>query len=140
MELIILVGPQGAGKSTYYEKNYRSYYYINQDTQGKTGHKKFFKKALEARDNIIVDRINHLRIQRARYIEPAERLGYTVKIVVFKVPKSECLERMGKRRNHPTIAWDAVDIQMKALNMFFRDYEPPTACEGELEFLNWEKK
>jgi predicted kinase len=103
MKLILLVGPEGSGKSTYAVKYKPAWsIYINQDTQGKD-HLKYFNVAIEEKADIIVDRMNFDKKQRERYIKPAKEAGYEIEIVVFHVPRQICFDRMMARENHPTI-------------------------------------
>jgi len=128
-ELILLVGPAGAGKTTIALSEYPTFTRISQDEQGKEGHLKAFKEALERGENIVVDRMGFSKEQRARYIAPAKELGYTTKIVVLHVPSKVCMERMLKRENHPTITTEK--SAGSALNTFFTKYEKPTQDESD---------
>jgi len=135
-ELIILVGPPGSGKSTYAKEKYPSYFYINQDSQGKEEHLKLFKEALKENKNIIVDRMNFNKDQRNRYLQPAKDLGYKSKIIVFHVPKQTCIDRCIDRQDHPTIKLE--EDAYKAVNFFFKSYERVEDNEAdEIERLGW---
>lgn len=105
MKLIVLVGPAGAGKTTYtkniLEKDH-SFNRVSQDDLGKK-HLDHFKLLIENKQNIIVDRMGFNKQQRDRYIKPAKEAGYQVEIVVFHVPRYTCFERIMARENHPTI-------------------------------------
>lgn len=128
--LILLVGPPGSGKSTK-AKIYATIgcRYINQDSQGKDGHWKIFEQALKDGENIIVDRMNFDKQQRAKYLVPAKRLGYTTQIVVIHESLKTCYERIQKRENHETIK-DAATGR-KVLHFFFTKYERPTLDEAD---------
>lgn len=146
--LIILIGPQGSGKSFYCKNTLKavdpeqakssSIVRISQDDQGKLGHLDNFKTALEAGYSIVVDRINHLREQRRRYTDPARKAGYKIKYVWFDVDKITCLERLLKREDHPTIKQS--DSHERILGMYFREFEKPEHYEyDEIETITKHK-
>lgn len=121
-KLIILVGPPGSGKSTTAKSfMYAEYTYINQDSQGKDGHLKFFMDALLADKNIVVDRLNFNKQQRERYLIPAKGAGYETEIVVLHESYGDCLNRCLNRKDHETIK-DSQSAH-SALNTFFSKYE-----------------
>lgn len=128
-KIMILVGPPGSGKSTdalSWEDS--DFVRISQDDQGPS-HLAEFNLAIAERRNIVVDRMNFNKAQRARYLEPAKKAGYATAITVFHQPREVCLARMEARKNHPTIK----DMQTakKALNFFFCQYERPDDSEAE---------
>lgn len=128
--LFVLVGPQGSGKTTY-AKTFTDYVRISQDEQGQKGHLILFEDALEKGKSIIVDRINHIREQRQRYISRAKEFGYQTFIVEFFEDYSTCLKRMNEREDHPTIDNNDLETQRNALNMYFRQYESIEKWEAD---------
>jgi len=124
-KITILVGPPSSGKTTWCN-NYKPLVdgeaiRINQDEQGKDGHKEIFFKALKEGKNIFLDRMNFNISQRRRYLDPAKTKGYDTEIVVFHVSMSECLHRCNGRENHPTIKDE--ETARKAVTFFFKNYE-----------------
>lgn len=101
--LVLVVGPQGAGKSTLYNKEFGSFVRISQDDQGKEGHKKIFDEAIKDGLSIYIDRINHTREARERYLKPATEAGYMTKIIVLQVSYGICFQRILARKDHPTL-------------------------------------
>jgi len=93
---------------------------VNQDTQGKEGHKEVFQKALSEGKDIVVDRMNFSRKQRNIYLEPAKKKKYGTRIVVFHVPYQTCLERTIAREGHPTIKTE--EDAHNAVHFFFSHY------------------
>lgn len=120
MKLILLVGPPGSGKSTL-AKKYKSFQYINQDSQGKEDHYKLFTIDLDCGHDIIVDRMNFNKQQRNRYIEPARALGYEIEIIVIHESYETCIKRCNERQGHETIT-NSKDAE-KAISFFFKNYE-----------------
>ena len=126
--LVLMVGAQGSGKTTYCEQSLKGYVRVSQDDQGK-GHFDVFNEAINTgAPLVVVDRINAERSQRGRYLVPAKKLGYRTKIIWLTTEKDECLKRCVNRRNHPTLATKDAD---KAINMFFSRLQAPSRREAD---------
>ena len=122
-QLILMVGPQGSGKTTYCEARLKGYLRVSQDDQGKD-HIKILENALKAGEpRIVVDRINFDRWQRGRYLRAAKRQGYATKILWLNEDKEECAKRCRERRKHPTLKVENVD---RALSMYCLLYTSPS--------------
>lgn len=136
-EVILLVGPQGSGKSTWANQMVDNPVVISQDTMGQKGHVLEYEKALKAGANkIVIDRINHTRDQRKKYISLAKAAGYTTKIYVINEPFGICLDRILKREGHATIKTGDLATAISALKTYFTQYEIPTENEAdEVNFL-----
>ena len=125
-EVVILVGPPGSGKSTLCGNRFASYTRISQDEMGKENHYNEFLEALKTQRKVIVDRINHKRNQRSRYIEPAMQKGFTVRIIKLNESYDVCLARLLDRKDHPSIHHEDEnfeEIARGALGGFFFEYE-----------------
>lgn len=135
-QLVILVGPPGSGKSTMAHTlcAEEGYSYINQDKQGKD-HARQFDAAVLAGENILVDRMNFSKGQRARYIDVAKKNGYYVHIIVLHQNYYTCYSRIvGRFGNHETI--NDEQAARGALKTFFTKYERPLPDEADkIEFL-----
>jgi hypothetical protein len=127
--LIILIGPPGSGKSTHAYKGEKSgCIRISQDDMGRDGHRQAFIEALKTEQNIIIDRMNFNKIQRADYILKAKEAGYTITAQTFFVSHDTCFQRMGLREAHPTIK--GPETALNALHTFYSKFEYPTLEEG----------
>ena len=128
-QVVLLVGGQGSGKTTYCNERLRGYTRISQDEQGKEGHKKAYDKALTSGDELIViDRINHTREQRGNYIAKAKKAGYRVRIVWFNVDRNTCIKRIKERKNHPSLSAEKAE---EAVTFFFRAFQTPSKKEAD---------
>lgn len=90
LELVLLVGYPGCGKSTFSKKYYDDYIYVNQDTD-KTKSKliKKIKDAVKEEKSIIVDNTNLSYEKRQEYINLVNN-KYTIKVIVFDIPIEVC--------------------------------------------------
>lgn len=131
-EVVLLVGPQGSGKSTYCDRNLRGHYRISQDDMGQKAHFELYKKALTEQSEIVVDRINHTREQRYRYLSLAKDAGFSTRIVVMNRKFKECLERVKNRKDHPTLKSTDVTTINSALTMYFNQYEYVNDSEADV--------
>lgn len=129
--LVILVGPQGAGKTEYCKKNFNNSTYISRDISGRQ-HRKQFEKAIQKKDKLIViDNTNPSIKQRARYIPKAKEAGYKIIIVWFDMDtedKQFCIKRIKERKNHPTLKPEKAE---EAIEQYFSKFEPPTKKEAD---------
>lgn len=126
--IYILIGPQGSGK-THWANNVllahdrTGIVRISQDEQGKGGHWDLFNQCLNEGVSMVIDRMNFNHRQRNKYVEPAMDRGYDVIFVLFDGSRSMCLERLAKRKDHPTISVD--DNHDTVLNTYFHHFEHP---------------
>lgn len=119
-ELILLVGPPASGKSTL-ACTFPNHVRISQDDQGKE-YLNIFNLALAQGKDIIVDRMNHTKEQRSRFIIPAKLLEYHVTVYYLESATKElCLERAIARQGHPTIKNEKQ--ANRAINYFFDKFE-----------------
>jgi predicted kinase len=99
MEAIIFIGTQGAGKSTFYKKNFiNTHIRINLDML-KTRHREqiFLKACLEAKQPFVIDNTNPKIIDRNRYIMPAKANKFQVIAYYFDTKLEKCKQRNSQR-------------------------------------------
>lgn len=103
MEAVILVGIQGAGKSTFYRRRFfETHVRLNLDMlRTRTRESILLEACLRARQPFVVDNTNVRVADRARYIAPARAAGFRVTGYYF-VPDARAslarnLAREGKR-------------------------------------------
>src|SRR5688572_13670855 len=91
---VLLVGPQGSGKSTYCREHLPDSFRVSQDEHGRAAHLEVFEDALRRGEpHVVVDRINALKGQRKRYLDLARQYGYRTRIVWLNVDFNTCLKR-----------------------------------------------
>lgn len=102
MELVLFVGLQASGKSTFFVEHFlRSHVYLSLDVL-KTRHreKRLFETCLETRAKVVIDNTNPTRKDRQRYLAPAKAVGYSVQLFFFQSRLAECIDR-NERREAP---------------------------------------
>ncbi len=80
MEVIVFIGVQATGKSTFYRQRFfRTHVRVNMDML-RTRHRerRLIATCLETQQPFVVDNTNPDPKDRARYIEPARRAGFRV--------------------------------------------------------------
>lgn len=130
-ELILLLGPIGAGKTTLAKQlENGSAIRISQDEMGKKNYLGNFHQAIsDGVPRIIVDRMNFNYEQRKRFIGPARENGYAVTIIELQTPREVCLERVVARQDHPTVEADNPELANKILDFYYKEYEKPLTEE-----------
>lgn len=99
MELILFIGIQATGKSSFYcERFFRTHVCINGDML-KTRHREelLVKACLEGKTPFVVDKMNLTREQRAAYIGPAKAAGFKVCGYFFESQLAAALLRNARR-------------------------------------------
>jgi predicted kinase len=99
MEAIIFIGTQGAGKSTFYKKNFiNTHIRINLDML-KTRHREqiILKACLEAKQPFVIDNTNPTSTDRNRYIIPAKANNFQIIAYYFDTKLEKCQQRNSQR-------------------------------------------
>ncbi|GGM08852.1 AAA family ATPase [Pseudomonas asuensis] len=95
MELIVFIGIQAAGKSTFYQRCFfDTHVRINRDML-RTRHRehRLLAACLEGKQKVVIDNTNPSAAERARYIEPAQAAGFTVIGYFFEPDPRGCEAR-----------------------------------------------
>ena len=124
-EVIILMGIQGSGKSTFYKERFvDTHIRINLDML-KTRHRErcIVEACLHAKQSFVVDNTNPTRADRRRYIEPARAAGFRVVGYYFQSQVDVCQRRNEKRPGRQA-------IPMEGLLATHRRLEVPSRDEG----------
>ncbi|HKH48781.1 MAG TPA: ATP-binding protein [Thermoanaerobaculia bacterium] len=125
MEAILLIGIQGAGKSTFYrERFFDTHVRINLDML-KTRYRErvLLSACLLAKQPFVVDNTNVLAKERARFIEPARENAFRVHAYFFEPDVRASIARNARRTGKGVIPVKGVLGTHKRL-------EPPRLEEG----------
>jgi predicted kinase len=123
MEAVILVGVQGAGKSTFYrERFFDTHVRINLDMLKTRKREQLLVAAcLEAGQSFVVDNTNPQASDRARYIALARAKGSRVIAYFFDVPLRDAMHRNNQRKLRKKIPPVAVAGTHKKLELPRKD-------------------
>ena len=143
-EIVIMVGIQGSGKSTFVEKQIAPHDYkiISSDkTKNKSKLIKDTEKLMKDNENIVIDNTNPDKESREPFIELAKKYKYKIRCVVMKIPIEIAKHNMGYR----TYKGIAQYIPEIAYRIFNKKYQEPELDEGidkiiEIDKLDCDEK
>jgi predicted kinase len=125
MEMVLFIGIQATGKSSFYlERFFRTHVRINLDML-KTHHREdlLVKACLEGKTPFVVDKMNLTKADRAAYIGPAKNAGFRICGYSFDSSLAGALQRNARR--------DAVDrVPEAGLTGARKRLEAPSYSEG----------
>jgi predicted kinase len=124
-EAVILVGIQGAGKSTFYSRRFfDTHLRISLDLLGtRPRERAFFETCLSTGQSFVVDNTNIRASDRAVYIEAAKRAGFRVIGYFFETTFGDALRRNAQRSGRARIPPAGIGGALKRL-------ERPNLQEG----------
>jgi len=132
VEVIILVGLQGAGKTTFYKERFAdSHIRLNLDMlKTRNRERILFHACLEAKQSVVIDNTNPTSSDRLRYIAPSKRHKFKISGYFFRCPLEECIERNDSRPERER-------IPEKGIRATYAKLEVPSYDEGfdELYFV-----
>ncbi len=125
MQLIIFIGVQGAGKSTFFKENFAdTHIRINLDML-KTKHREklLIDACFEAKQPFVIDKTNATIEERAKYIALARAYRFSVVGYYFASNLSEALERNERREGK-------AKVPEKAIKGTYNLLQIPSLAEG----------
>ena len=131
MQLIILIGIQGSGKSTFFKERFvDTHIRISLDMlKTRRREKQLVDACLAAKQPLVVDNMNPTREDRRRYIEPAKAAGFRVVGYFFESDLDECHRRNERRPASQVVPFGGVRAAWNRL-------EEPTLDEGFAELYS----
>jgi predicted kinase len=128
-ELVLLVGLQGAGKSTLYAQRFAATHELvsldrlRNNRRPRRRQLALLEEALSRGASVVVDNTNPTREERAPLVACARAQGARVVAYVFDVPLDEARARNARREGRARVPDVALFVTAKKL-------EPPTLDEG----------
>jgi predicted kinase len=125
MEVVIFVGLQGAGKSTFYQQRFFSTHVRISLDLLRTRHREaaFFELCLRLQQRCAIDNTNPTVAERARYIQPARAAGFRVVGYSFLPDPQGSIRRNAQRPERQRVPAVAIYGTRKRL-------QPPSYAEG----------
>lgn len=135
-EVVVLVGPPGAGKTSLAGHRLAGYAHVNQDAlKSKEKCVAACVEALRAGKSVVVDNQNKDRATRKAYIAAAKDAGVPARAVLLDVPKDFCFHlncyRALNARSPEHRGADRVPSMV--IHAYFKNSERPTVQEGFAE-------
>ena len=125
MNVVIFIGIQASGKSTFFQQNFfHSHIRLNLDML-KTRHREqlLLRACLEAKQPFVIDNTNVTREDRAKYISAAKDAGFRIVGYYFQSKLKEAIDR-NYQRSGKTL------IPVKGILATHRKLELPKYDEG----------
>jgi predicted kinase len=143
VEAILLIGVQGAGKTTFCTHRFRrSHIRISQDLLRTPKRvRELITACLAAQQPFVVDNTNALRKQRAELIARAKAAGFRVAGYYFPCERREAIRRNLQRATHrvPPAAVAATHkrLEVPTLSEGFDELSVVVAQDGEFAIQDW---
>jgi len=124
-ELVLLIGVQGAGKSSFYkERFFDTHVRVSRDVVKTPARERtLIATCLATRQPYVVDNTNVLKARRAEHIEPAKAAGFRVVGFYFRTSLKAAFRRNAARPRERVVPPGGVAATFKKL-------QPPDPAEG----------
>ena len=119
MEAVIFIGIQGAGKSTFFKRNFfDTHVRINLDMlRTKNREQLIFEACLEAKQKLVIDKTNLTRESREAYISEAKRHRFKIVGYYFQADLKRAIERNNRREGKAKVPEKAIFGAFKRLDI-----------------------
>lgn len=138
LEMIILVGLPGAGKSTLV-KEFPDHIRICQDVLGNRNDCiNATKRAFQQGKSVIIDRTNINKSQRRYFIDVAKDFNAKIYSIFLDTPIVKCIERAKIRKEHETLSCltNTEEKIIEVITSFNKSLELPDYAEGYEEIFH----
>lgn len=145
MEVIIFIGIQGSGKSTFYKKNFfNSHVRISNDLlKSKNREKLFIEACINTSQKFLIDNTNPTIEDRKKYIDRLKETNYKIIGYYFESKIKDCLLRNNQRNGKELIPEKGILSTYNKLKIpsfeegFDKLYYVSIYNENEFEVKEW---
>lgn len=133
-EMIIFIGIQASGKTTFYHEQLAQYTHISLDVLHTRNKERIaLEDCFASGKSMVIDNTNPTAADRTRYISKAKKNGYHITGYFFQSRISDCVERNEKREGKAKVPRTAIAATSNKLEM-------PCYAEGfdKLYFVHME--
>jgi predicted kinase len=124
LEIVVLVGIPGSGKTTLALNSYPNHERINLDAlHTRNREDEEISKALANGRDLIIDNTNTTKKSRSKYVQMAKLFGVSVKAIYLNCPLELAIERNALREGKGRVPDSAV-------RFYYRVLQPPKLAEG----------
>ena len=114
--MVILMGLQGSGKSTFYRTHLSELVHVNLDTQkNRAAEWALVSDCLASGRSLVIDNTNPTLADRARYILPAKEAGFRVVGYFLESKFDDCMARNALRAGKACVPKVAIAATKKRL-------------------------
>lgn len=117
-EMIIFIGIQASGKTTFYHEQLAQYTHISLDVlHTRNKERILLEECFASGKSMVIDNTNPTAADRARYISRAKENGYLITGYFFQSRISDCVERNEKREGKAKVPRTAIAATSNKLEM-----------------------
>lgn len=130
-EVVIMVGGQASGKTTYANRFEAFNYSVIHGDDYASNKEKIIKEVvlkLSQNKSVVIDATNGTIERRKFYLDKIRnyKLTIPIRVVHMSAPKKLCVEKNNERQN---------PVHIIALHKYFKNFEEPTQAEGFAEIM-----
>ena len=148
MEVILLMGLQASGKSTFYKEYFSdSHLRLNLDMlHTRNKEKQLLLTCLEISQSVVIDNTNPTKLDRQRYFQLADRADVTFIGYYFQSKLTDCLKRNQQREGKarlPEIALTATAAKLELPDFdegFSQLYYVTQTADKAFDIKEWENE
>lgn len=145
--MIIFIGAQASGKSTFYKTYFAdSCQHINLDTlHTRNKEKMMLSECLQNGESCVIDNTNPTKEDREKYIRLAQEYGYHIIGFYFKSCISECFQRNAGREGKAYVPERAIlgtakKLELPAFSEGFEQLYHVAIAEDEFVINEWQEE
>ncbi len=145
-EVVIFIGIQASGKSSYYHQHFGDYAHVNLDTlHTRNKENLLLQDCIQSEKSLVVDNTNPTMQDREKYIRLAKDNGYLVCGYYFQSSITDCMERNRQREGKARVPDKALacthsNLELPKFEEGFDRLFYVRIVDGEFVTEEWDEK